>query len=278
MGKKEAIKTLKKATELSPDDPVIIDHLGDAYVKDGRKKAAKEMYLKAKTDEDRRSLIKQGTLEAYRVVNSNPDNLKTTQNLILPTTVIVNIHGSASRAEAWGYINRGEVEVDIKPTFSTSGGDSLIEYWPNGFGSFGMISYSSSSVPELKLKPGAAIVGRKFSQNSTYPGLGMEWTGHRLPGNSNFNTSTNRYDLATYELIVTYTGLVENPKTKFLNISLNANVSGAEETWYVKTLSEGGPSGVWNAALNADGNPNNSGSAGLINKMELQTNNNTYQI
>ena len=40
----QAVKTLKKASAMVPDDPVIMEHLGDAYLKTNQKKKALETY------------------------------------------------------------------------------------------------------------------------------------------------------------------------------------------------------------------------------------------
>ena len=40
----QALKTLKKAVAMVPDDPVIMEHLGDAYLKTNQQKKALEIY------------------------------------------------------------------------------------------------------------------------------------------------------------------------------------------------------------------------------------------
>jgi tetratricopeptide (TPR) repeat protein len=48
MGKhKKALDTLLEAIKRVPDDPVILEHLGDVYVELGRKAKATEAYQKA---------------------------------------------------------------------------------------------------------------------------------------------------------------------------------------------------------------------------------------
>ena len=43
----EAIKELEAAVRLSPDDPAILEHLGDVYLEAGRERQALETYRKA---------------------------------------------------------------------------------------------------------------------------------------------------------------------------------------------------------------------------------------
>ena len=43
----EALKTLEKADRLAPDEPVILEHLGDAYLKNAEKQKALEVYQRA---------------------------------------------------------------------------------------------------------------------------------------------------------------------------------------------------------------------------------------
>ena len=43
----QAIKELEAAVRLSPDDPAILDHLGDAYLESGRVREALQTYKKA---------------------------------------------------------------------------------------------------------------------------------------------------------------------------------------------------------------------------------------
>ncbi|MCK4910979.1 MAG: tetratricopeptide repeat protein, partial [Thermodesulfovibrionales bacterium] len=44
---KKALKILKKATGIVQDDPVIFEHLGDAYIATGNSAKAKEAWLRA---------------------------------------------------------------------------------------------------------------------------------------------------------------------------------------------------------------------------------------
>ena len=43
----EAIRELEAAVRLSPDDPAILEHLGDVYLEAGRERQALETYRKA---------------------------------------------------------------------------------------------------------------------------------------------------------------------------------------------------------------------------------------
>lgn len=231
---------------------------------------------------DRNSIIKNGTLEAYRVINSNPENLETAKNFVLPTKVYVKIEASASRAAYWGFRNDGDIPVEIPNTFSSinSSGPGIVWWNPTGSTVITFLTGSVAAPATLTLNPGGYVFGwneGNFSSQAS-PGDTIGWTGYILPGNTNYNPSTNRYDKGKYTFYVYYLGDVEYSQPLTITRSLNTNIPGAEETWYVKTLSEGGPSGTWNAGLNSDGNTNNSGSSGKIWRMELQDNNNTYQV
>ena len=59
---RRAVEQLERAVELKPDDPVINDHLGDAYWRVGRKLEAKYQWQQAltlKPDDDQTVALKQ---------------------------------------------------------------------------------------------------------------------------------------------------------------------------------------------------------------------------
>jgi hypothetical protein len=62
----------------------------------------------------------------------------------------------------------------------------------------------------------------------------------------------------------------------YRDLLLDANLPGDEDTWYVKTLSEGGPNGTWNFGLNADATDDPSGKK--IWRTDIQSNNSSYEI
>ena len=56
----KALKYLKKAVELVPDDPIMLEHLGDAYLKLNDKANALKFYQKSllKKEKDKETLEK----------------------------------------------------------------------------------------------------------------------------------------------------------------------------------------------------------------------------
>jgi hypothetical protein len=66
---------------------------------------------------DNTRIIKNGPLEAYRIVNSNPDNLREPESFILPSNVIINNGASAARASFFGFQNKGDVPITFPLLF-----------------------------------------------------------------------------------------------------------------------------------------------------------------
>lgn len=204
---------------------------------------------------DKNSIIKKGTLEAYRIIDSNPNNLKEVENFLIPTSVLVKISSTAERAFFWGFRNDGDVSVDINTNLfsSTNNGSSLV-VWSGGY----FLTGTQTAPQKVTLNPGQQIVGYNYNNRDNFTdnnpigrGDAISYTTFRLPGNYNYNSSTNRYDSGRYTFLVLYTGSVYNFRYyQETSYTLNTKVFGAEDIWYVKTSSSGGDNGKINNGLN----------------------------
>lgn len=231
---------------------------------------------------DNSRIIKNGPLEAYRIVNSNPDNLREPENFVLPSSVIINNGASAARASFFGFQNKGDIPVSFPLLFHANpplGGivfaPVLLKYdgWPDIFaGNNNLLEefYSNQTPATTVLNPGETIIGLR----SFFDTIG--WTQFKLPGNYNFNPSANKYDTAYYRMFTFFTSPTEYGQPVYKDLVLNANLPGDEDIWYVKTLSEGGNNGTWNYGLNADATNDPSGKK--IWRADIQSNSNSYEI
>jgi hypothetical protein len=191
---------------------------------------------------DNNSRIKRGTLEAYRIINSNPENLNLPGQFLIPTYIRLADGGSPSRCYSFALTNTGEAPVYIPFAFRAQ-----VNHSTGGTVSGGYIY----------LKPGqyVSVPNPLDSPSSPSPQDVLGWCLHTLPGNSNFNFSTNRYDVAKYEIRIAYNGDVNGSYAKYINIEKPALTS--PQTWYIKTQHIGGSSGRISYGMNTDYGGNN---------------------
>lgn len=183
---------------------------------------------------DNVSAYKEGTLEAYRVVNSNPENLAEPENFILPTWVSLQNGASASRAYYMYIVNSGT----IPSTFSNT---------------FGGIAFKNGSIPigqysNVTLGVGEYLLGIRDVPFPSSTRLG--WTSFMLPGNDNYSPVTNRYEVARYYVFVSYNGSTEYGSLNATPFFVTAKLS--PDTYYLKTNHSGGNNGKISYGLNTD--------------------------
>jgi len=147
------------------------------------------------------------------------------------------------------------VSVDINTNLfsSTNNGQSLV-VWSGGY----FLTGTQTAPQKVTLNPGQQIVGYNYNNRNNFTdnnpigrGDAISYTTFRLPGNYNYNSSTNRYDSGRYTFLVLYTGSVYNFRYyQETSYTLNTKVFGAEDIWHVKTSSSGGSNGKINNGLN----------------------------
>lgn len=207
---------------------------------------------------DSTALIKQGCIDFYRIIDSNPDNLNTPQTFIIPTLVRISDGASPARCYNFTLTNVGEISVTFTQNFrgpvTTPAGikfpGELITLEPGQF----------VSAPNPADVPG-----------SVDPQNIVGWCVHQLPGNAEFNPSTNRYDKAKYQFRIVYNGDVNVSADKYITTNIQAKTT--PDLWYVKTSYTGGSAGRVSNGINTDygGNP-----SAEVWSAFIETNNSEY--
>jgi hypothetical protein len=208
---------------------------------------------------DNNASIKKGTLEAYRIVNSNPDNLNEPQIFVLPTYVRLACDASAERLYSFVLKNTGEVTV-----------------------SFPMLLYGGVSTPSGLVGPGGTITlapGQSYTLSNPVDGglfppeFALAYTNQILPGNKNFNVATNRYDTASYQLRFAIDGPNHYGDTYYVQFDKTAKTT--PDQWYMKTNHSGGSNGKISNGINTlnGGDP-----SAEIWHIEIQNNNSSYDL
>lgn len=180
-----------------------------------------------------------GTLEAYRIIDANPDNLMNPKSFLLPTWVRFSCNAAADRLYSLVITNTGEITVNFmnsfrNPVFSDNTGD--------------YVDVNST----IKLNPGESIRMVNTLDGGAYaPPLTFEYTSTWMPGNADYNPSTNRYDTGKYRFRFDISGDVHGDNPKYVNFYKTTHVHGAEEEWFVKTNHAGGNSGITSAGVHA---------------------------
>ncbi len=206
--------------------------------------------------------IKEGTLEAYRIINSNPSNLNAPGTFVVPTSVRLACSASAERLHSFVLKNTGDIKVSF--TLSTTPGFSAST--PSGLKTHGQT---------VELEPGQyySITNPADGGTGGQPSGAIEDTGQNLPGNKNFNPSTNRYDVASYEIRFAITTPVHYGSVSYVQFDRPAYTT--PDTWYMKTHHEGDDSGQISNGINTlhSGDPNK-----VIWGIEIQDNNLSYDL
>ena len=186
------------------------------------------------------SSIKEGSLDLYRVVESGLNNLSPISNVILPTGVRLWFKEDNNRLNYVHITNTGEITVKMKNEFN---GPVRID-GPGG----------NRTIP--RNDPFDFEVGDTIYGIENYPTVQqlVRYTAIRLPGNSGFNTTTNKFETASYSLLFSVIGPITSDSTGNLypgggyltyNLSLGAN--SVEVNYYVTSSATG------NGATNQDG-------------------------
>jgi hypothetical protein len=194
---------------------------------------------------DSRVGIKKGGLDIYRIIDSG-ENINNPELLVIPTFIRLNITASDARADRMWIQNSGNSTILFTnsftaPVFIT---DSI------GGSSLSVVSVNNS----VEVEPGQCIyfIDSQFNiGNSTYNG-NLEFTGYNLPGNFDFNISTNKYQKAKYTIAVEYNGSVNGNNIKTKVIEFNSEVLTSAPNWYIKTHHNGGAAGRTSNGLNTD--------------------------
>lgn len=180
--------------------------------------------------------IKNGTLDAYRIVSSNPDNLNPPDSFILPTSVRLACYSSAQRLYSFVLKNTGEIAV-----------------------SFPMLVYGSVNAPSGTIGPGGTITlqpGESYVVPNTAdggpfaPSTVIAYTNQILPGNKNFNVATNRYETASYQL-----RFAINPPNHYGDVyyvQFDKEAKTTPDKWYMKTSHTGGSFGKVSDGINTN--------------------------
>ncbi len=121
----------------------------------------------------------EGTLDLYRIVESGIDNIVESKSFVIPTYMRFVIKKSKF---CWRFFlkNRGDIKVSFRNSF-------------NGFVTTPTGSVAAGGT--ITLEPGQECYTSTGGANST-----IQYTTTSLPGNAGFNSQTNKYDSAIYEV------------------------------------------------------------------------------
>jgi len=187
---------------------------------------------------DRNSILKNGGIDFYRVIDSSKENLAPIKPFVIPTyTLLHTCDGVADRIAAGGYFslqNIGEIEVKI-PYFLSIGSGTFSIWTPTqGF-------HTGVSI----LRPGDTLYVRGFQFGINLEAA-MQYTSILLPGNSRFDASRNRYVASMYNVGVTYDG----SGGATYNVSANMNADTTANVYWLKTYHYGGGGGLSSIGIN----------------------------
>jgi len=216
---------------------------------------------------DRANGLKNAGVDFFRVIDPSSDNLTPIEPFVIPTYSLLNTSaGSAERINAGGWFsikNRGEINVNI-PYFLNPTGLGYPVWTPTqGY-------HTGTSL----LKPGEILYIFGNSPASHAPvnlRLALQYTAVKLPGNSNFNINTNRYDISFYEIGVVYSSPIyqSGPSLRTVAIGMAAGITAP--SYYLKTQHSGGGAGLSSLGINCTtvsnantSNPFGFGVAGMV--------------
>jgi hypothetical protein len=201
---------------------------------------------------DSKAHIKNGIIDIYRIINSNPNNLSLPEIFATPTFARLII-GSAKRCYSFVLTNSGEIDVKFNSVFnhyveiSTALGVAIAP------GSEIVLPIGESVVvghsPESRLQ-GNFIGTNPVNGDMLYfePKDTVENINLVLPGNSNFNSFTNRYDNVKYTIIISVNRpCVNEPYTTEFNAPSEIGITNP---WVIKTIHEGGSAGEETLGIN----------------------------
>lgn len=195
-------------------------------------------------DQFRNSTLNKGNIDIYRIVNSGLDGIKIPKNFLIPTGIRINFGGHADRLYRLDFYNRGV--IDVKLTNSFNSGTILQITNPSG----GSVNFSAGQTFTLNPGGGFHVLDTIGGESGTDQIIAreVEFTGMNLPGNDGFNSSTNKYETASYEFntnlggpLSSNGGNIDNAGNWNYAFSVAATVNNP--VWYINSSSEGGDSG-----------------------------------
>ena len=139
------------------------------------------------------------TIDIYRIVNSGLDNIKIPETFVIKTSVVIVFGGHADMCHALTLKSTGTIDVKMINTFNAT------------------IQVINPSEPatiyyvgdEFTLKPEGVINVMETSNVDSYGNQEqntleseIQNTSWNFPGNDGFNTSTNKYEVPNYRIII----------------------------------------------------------------------------
>lgn len=196
------------------------------------------------------SVIKEGTLDLYRIVESGIDNIVEPTNFVIPTYVVLHVEGSNF---AWRMFikNSGDVPVSFRNSFNPA----------DGYG--GAVTYTDYLTGNVVTVGAGGLITLGAGYECQTVALGANttigYTATQLPGNASYNSSTNKYDSAIYTINVTYYRnsspsnyqLVGGDTTVGATMNGSPNVYGTQQ-WFVRTVTNGGSYGLVHEGITKD--------------------------
>lgn len=180
------------------------------------------------------------SIDVYRIVNSGLENINIPANFVIPTFARLSCD-QTSRCEsdngtpAWRLIHQGQFSVKIKLSFNSG-----TVYYNDGNGGSGI--YSNGQV--IDMFPN----GQFYSfDNNTISYVGLD-----LPGNSSYDSLTNKNTLAIYRLEAYLRNRAGSNRWYFgTTFNLTTSVS-AWGTWHVNSVGTGSSNGIVHNGLSDD--------------------------
>lgn len=169
--------------------------------------------------------VKHGTLQAYRVVDSNPINLESGE-FIVPTRTLLN----------WG--------KQSGSYFDDSDNNS---FHPSNPGVAGITIENAGDIPVDIYAIGATRHLEPGESFFAWHGNMVNWPVYSLVGNSDFDPITNRYTKSKYKFYVGKVGPLAGsaPSSKIWTQSLNAGVSTSPPEYdFVSSIGGGDNDGI----------------------------------
>lgn len=185
-----------------------------------------------------------GGIDIYRIVDSGLENIKIPKNFLINTGIRIVWGGHADRLYRLDFYNRGVIDVKIKNDFNS--GTILEVTNPSG----GTLLFGVGQSFTLNVNGGFHVLNSIPTETNTDQRLAreVEFTGINLPGNDGFNSSTNKFETAHYEINTNLAGPISSSGGNIDNdgnwnyvVSVGASVDNP--VWYINSSSEGGSGG-----------------------------------
>lgn len=182
---------------------------------------------------NRNTIVKNGTLNFYRVINSEPSNLSEVIRFVIPTEVYFSLN-DIDRLVKIIIFNRGETSITFTNRFeSIVYKNGSIPYYFGSSITLGVGEFIEGSQSQVGIYSGG------FGKSAPEMDRSLGWPGWSMPGNKGFNTITNRFDYAAYEFIVVTapsnykddSSVSFAPSTFVLSQSFTASVPNSRPTY-----------------------------------------------